>query len=111
MPNHRPEQFESGEVPPMNEVRERYDPAALTVDDALVARARGLALSEDGYRRNSDLSPLITDSLPDAAQTVYRLAYNSALAAGQDAPSADGAGWAAVRAGWEEGVIWHPRSD
>lgn len=62
------------------------------------------------YARNADLPKGVRDALPEAAQDVFRAAFNSALERHGEEERAFAVAWAAVRqAGWEKGEDgrWH----
>lgn len=49
------------------------------------------------YDSNQDLPPAVTDNLPDAAQSIWRSAFNSAIEQGQSEESAFRIAWNAVK--------------
>jgi cation transport regulator len=53
-----------------------------------------------GYESNADLPARVRRELPNDAQDVYRLAYNSALASGVNEVQANASAWDAVKLGW-----------
>ncbi|WP_376694470.1 ChaB family protein [Wenzhouxiangella sp. EGI_FJ10409] len=58
------------------------------------------------YDRNADLPSQVTETLPAAAQTIYRKAFNSAWAEYGDEPdreaTAHRVAWSAVKASYEK---------
>lgn len=61
-----------------------------------------------GYDNNEQLPSDVKKQLPEEAQDVYRLAYNSALAGRKPEPAQEA--WKAVELGWEVSQgLWQPR--
>lgn len=59
------------------------------------------------YASNKDLPDAVKNTLPEAAQTVYRNAFNSSLAKDKDEELAAKVGWTAVKNGWtKKGDNW-----
>ena len=56
------------------------------------------------YARNADLPAVVKNALPAEAQSVWRNAFNSAAADGNDEAKCSRIGWGAVKnAGWQKG--------
>lgn len=54
------------------------------------------------YATNATLPELVRTALPDAAQTIYRKAFNAAIDADPDEARAIRIAWAAVKTEYEE---------